>query len=53
MFCVYHGRTAKTGEERVVFIDRMQVKNGKIKVLGPTTTAQKLPSGLKRKDGKN
>ena len=46
MFCVYHGRTAKTGEERVVFIDRMQVKNGKITVYGPTTTPQKLPSGV-------
>jgi beta-xylosidase len=46
MFCVYHGRTAKTGDERVVFIDRMQVKNGKITILGPTTTPQKLPSGV-------
>lgn len=45
MFCVYHGRTAKTGKERVVFIDRMHVKNGKIIVQGPTTTSQKLPSG--------
>ncbi|HYF29522.1 MAG TPA: glycoside hydrolase family 43 protein [Chitinophagaceae bacterium] len=47
MFCVYHGRTAKTGDERVVFIDRMQVKNGKITIQGPTTTPQKLPSGVK------
>lgn len=46
MFCVYHGRTAKTGDERVVFIDRMTVKNGQITVLGPTTTPQKLPSGV-------
>jgi beta-xylosidase len=46
MFCVYHGRTAKTGEERVVFIDRMAVKNGQITVFGPTTTPQKLPSGV-------
>jgi beta-xylosidase len=46
MFCVYHGRTAKTGDERVVFIDRMQVKNGKIVVSGPTTTPQRLPSGV-------
>ncbi|MCU7549681.1 glycoside hydrolase family 43 protein [Chitinophagaceae bacterium LB-8] len=43
MFCVYHGRTKVTGDERVVFIDRMQVKNGKITVFGPTTTPQKLP----------
>jgi len=46
MFCVYHGRTAKTGSERVVFIDRMQVKNGRITVFGPTTTPQKYPSGI-------
>jgi len=46
MFCVYHGRTAATGDERVVFIDRMEVKDGKIRVHGPTTTPQKLPSGL-------
>ncbi len=48
MFCVYHGRTAATGDERVVFIDRMDVKNGKITVYGPTTTPQKLPSGAGR-----
>jgi len=47
MFCVYHGRTTKTGDERVVFIDRMEVKDGKIIVHGPTTTPQKLPSGVK------
>ena len=46
MFCVYHGRTTTTGEERVVFIDRMEVKNGKITVHGPTTTPQPLPSGV-------
>lgn len=45
MFCVYHARTAKTGEERVVCLDRMQVANGVIRILGPTTTPQKLPSG--------
>jgi beta-xylosidase len=43
MFCVYHGRTTATGSERVVFIDRMEVKNGKIIVHGPTTKPQKLP----------
>ena len=46
MFCVYHARTARTGAERVVCIDRMQVKNGRITILGPTTTPQKLPSGV-------
>ena len=44
MFCVYHGRTTATGSERVVFIDRMTVKNGKITVNGPTTQPQKMPS---------
>ena len=45
MFCVYHARTAKTGDERVVCIDRMQVGKGIIRISGPTTTPQKLPSG--------
>ncbi len=52
MFCVYHGRTAETGDERVVFIDRMKVNNGKITVYGPTTTEQKLPSGVSLKDNR-
>lgn len=46
MFCVYHGRTAKTGDERVVFIDRMQVRDGKVTVAGPTTAPQQMPSGV-------
>jgi beta-xylosidase len=46
MFCVYHARTTATGEERVVFIDRMNVQKGKIAVHGPTTTPQPLPSGV-------
>lgn len=46
LFCVYHARTAKTGNERGVFIDRMKVANGKITVYGPTTAPQKVPSGL-------
>lgn len=49
MFCVYHARTTKTGDQRVVFIDRMQVKGGKITVSGPITTPQKLPSGTTTK----
>lgn len=41
MFCVYHGRTLKTGDERVVFIDRMKIlKDGKLVVEGPTTQPQ-------------
>ena len=50
MFCVYHARTKKTGEERVVCIDRMEVKNGRITILGPTTTPQKSPSGVAKAD---
>lgn len=46
MFCVYHARTDKTGDARVVCIDRMQVKNGIITIFGPTTTPQKRPSGV-------
>jgi beta-xylosidase len=46
MFCVYHARTLSTGEERVVFIDRMKIsKDGKLVVEGPTTTPQAVPSG--------
>ncbi len=43
MYCVYHGRTEKTGEERLVFIDKMGIDdNGNLYVEGPTTTEQKL-----------
>ena len=44
MFCVYHGRTSKTGDQRVVFIDRMNLlPGGRLKVNGPTTSAQSMP----------
>ncbi|GEO07192.1 endo-1,4-beta-xylanase [Adhaeribacter aerolatus] len=44
MYCVYHGRTTKTGKERVVFIDKMEIKpDGKLVVQGPTTTPKPLP----------
>lgn len=50
MFCVYHGRTAKTGDQRVVFIDRMKfTKNGQLVVQGPTTKPQPMPSGASTK----
>lgn len=43
MYCVYHGRTEKTGDERVVFIDRMGIDDkGLLYVEGPTTTEQKI-----------
>ncbi len=45
MFCVYHGRTKSTGESRRVFIDRMAIlPDGTLKVHGPTTEPQPLPS---------
>jgi len=44
MYCVYHGRTKTTGQERVVFLDRMEVTdNGQLIVHGPTTTPQECP----------
>lgn len=47
MFCVYHGRTAATGDKRVVFIDRMEIRrDGRLVVHGPKTTAQPVPSGV-------
>ena len=49
MFCVYHGRTINTGDERVVFIDRMKIaKDGTLSVQGPTTKPQPLPSGINK-----
>jgi beta-xylosidase len=50
MFCVYHGRTTATGDDRVVFIDRMKiVKDGQLVVEGPTTGPQPLPSGIRKR----
>lgn len=38
MLCVYHGRTSRTGKNRVVFIDPMEVlDDGTLVVHGPTT----------------
>ncbi|MDR1098737.1 MAG: glycoside hydrolase family 43 protein [Tannerella sp.] len=43
MYCVYHGRTAGTGNERVVFMDRMEIKSdGRLTVNGPTTDEQTI-----------
>ncbi|MCD7969239.1 MAG: glycoside hydrolase family 43 protein [Alistipes sp.] len=39
-FCVYHGRTEATGQDRVVLIDRMEIGDGRITVHGPTTEPQ-------------
>ena len=44
MYCVYHGRTAPTGDVRMVFIDPMEVtEDGRLKVFGPTTSPQPVP----------
>ena len=44
MFCIYHGRTSKTGDKRVVFIDEMIItKDGELKVKGPSTTEKPMP----------
>ncbi len=38
MLCVYHGRTNETGDNRVVFIDKMEIdEKGLLHVHGPTT----------------
>lgn len=43
MYCVYHGRTEKTGNTRVVFIDKMTIdENGLLRVEGPTTEEKEL-----------
>lgn len=43
MYCVYHGRTQKTGDERVVFIDEMWIDdNGQLIVDGPTTKEKEM-----------
>jgi len=44
MFCVYYGRTKASGTKMVVFIDLMRINtDGKIVVMGPTTTPQPKP----------
>lgn len=41
MYTVYHGRTEATGDDRVVFIDKMEISpDRKLIVHGPTTTQQ-------------
>lgn len=45
MYCVYHGRTASTGQERLAFVDRMEIlADGKLVVHGPNTEAQPVPA---------
>ena len=43
MLTVYHARTPKTGDDRVVFIDKMEINDqGKLIVHGPTTSHQTI-----------
>ncbi len=47
MYAVYHGRTQPTGDDRVVFMDEMEIlPSGKLVVKGPTTHMQ--PNPLKK-----
>lgn len=40
LWCVYHGRTNKTGDDRMVFLDELMLtQNGELKVNGPTVKA--------------
>ncbi len=44
MYCVYHGRTTQSGQDRVVFIDEMHInKDGQLVVDGPSTSSKPLP----------
>ncbi len=43
MYCVYHGRTKPTGDERVVFIDEMSIDDqGVLTVDGPSTDEKSI-----------
>ena len=43
MYCVYHGRTAATGNQRMAFIDLMEIRpDGRLIVHGPTTHQQTI-----------
>lgn len=43
LYTVYHGRMVDNPEERVVFIDRMEIDSiGNLRVLGPTTEPQTI-----------
>ena len=44
MYAVYHGRTRPTGDERVVFMDKLEIlPDGKLVVHGPSTDRQANP----------
>lgn len=35
LYCVYHGRTLSTGSDRVAFISRMNIRNGRLTISKP------------------
>lgn len=46
IYCVYHGRTKASGDERVVFIDELKIQDdGTLVVEGPTTEPKPKPLG--------
>lgn len=51
LFLVYHSHAdpAKPSADRIVNIDRLQIIDGKLRVLGPTRSPQALPSGIVRR----
>ncbi|MCR6504032.1 MULTISPECIES: hypothetical protein [Bacteroides] len=43
LYCVYHGRTEATGDERMAFIDPADIQpDGKLVVCGPNTGSQQI-----------
>jgi GH43 family beta-xylosidase len=52
LFCLYGARTAATGKDRVLFLDRMEIrKDGTLLVHGPATGPQPVPSKGKKSTG--
>ncbi|WP_421894068.1 glycoside hydrolase family 43 protein [Marinoscillum sp.] len=44
MYCVYHGRTTASGDNRVLFIDELRIEeDGQLVVDGPSTTPKPYP----------
>ena len=41
LYCVYHGRTKATGPDRVVFISRMDIKDGHLSITKPALKSVK------------
>lgn len=48
LFMVYHTHVSEENKNRQVNIDRVEWKNGKLRVNGPTRSPQPIPSGVKQ-----